>query len=68
LAQTSEWLKIGTCFLPEKHQEVERTHILGVLGKTGWRVSGNSGAAQILGLKPTTLEAHMKKLGIKRPA
>jgi PAS domain S-box-containing protein len=49
-------------------QEVERTHILEVLGTTGWRVSGNSGAAEILGLKPTTLEARMKKLGIKRPA
>ncbi|MEW6667169.1 MAG: sigma 54-interacting transcriptional regulator [Thermodesulfobacteriota bacterium] len=46
--------------------EVERSHILEVLNKTGWRVSGKKGAAEILGLKPTTLESRMKKLGIKR--
>ena len=34
---------------------------------TGWRVSGTNGAAEVLGLRPTTLEARMKKLGITRP-
>jgi transcriptional regulator with GAF, ATPase, and Fis domain len=47
-------------------QEVERRHILAVLERTGWRVSGKQGAAAVLGLKPTTLEARMAKLGIKR--
>ena len=47
-------------------EEVERTHILDVLDITGWRVSGKQGAAQLLGLKPTTLESRMKKLGIRR--
>ena len=46
--------------------EVERRHILEVLGQTGWRISGGSGAARILGIKPTTLEYRMKKLGIER--
>ena len=36
------------------------------LDHTGWRVSGEKGAAKLLGMKPTTLEARMKKLGIKR--
>jgi PAS domain S-box-containing protein len=48
-------------------QEVERQHILRVLEESGWRVAGKNGAAKILGLKPTTLEARMKKLGITRP-
>ncbi len=48
-------------------EEVERLHILDVLEQTNWRVSGDKGAAAILGLKPTTLEARMKKLGIQRP-
>jgi transcriptional regulator with GAF, ATPase, and Fis domain len=48
-------------------QEVERQHILRVLKETGWRVSGKGGAANILGLKPTTLEARMKRLKIHRP-
>jgi PAS domain S-box-containing protein len=46
--------------------ETQRRHILAVLQKTGWRVSGKKGAAAILGLKPTTLESRMAKLGIKR--
>jgi len=46
--------------------QVEREHILSVLKLTGWRVSGERGAAGHLGLKPTTLEARMKKLGITR--
>ncbi|MGQ0738858.1 MAG: sigma-54 interaction domain-containing protein [Bacteroidota bacterium] len=46
--------------------DVEKDHIIEVLKKTSWKVSGEKGAAKILGLKPTTLEARMKKLGIKR--
>ncbi len=48
--------------------EVQRRHILAVLQKTGWHVSGKNGAAAILGLKPTTLESRMAKLGIRRVA
>jgi PAS domain S-box-containing protein len=49
-------------------EELERQHIVEVLEQTNWRVSGDKGAAKILGLNPTTLEARMKKLGITRPA
>jgi transcriptional regulator with GAF, ATPase, and Fis domain len=45
---------------------VERRHIQSVLERTGWRVSGRHGAAEVLGLKATTLEYRMAKLGIKR--
>jgi transcriptional regulator with GAF, ATPase, and Fis domain len=47
--------------------DMERLHVVSVLEKTGWRVSGKGGAAEALGLKRTTLQAKMKKLGIKRP-
>jgi formate hydrogenlyase transcriptional activator len=49
-------------------EDMEREHILSVLESVGWRVSGDHGAAKILGLKRTTLEARMSKLGITRPA
>ena len=49
-----------------KLEDLERNHIIETLHKTGWKVSGEKGAAKILGLNPTTLEARMKKLGIKR--
>lgn len=48
-------------------EDVERRHILGVLEKTGWRIAGKNGAAEILGIKRTTLYAMMKSLVINRP-
>jgi len=47
-------------------EETERVHILAALERTGWRVRGRNGAAELLGLKPTTLESKMKKLEVKR--
>ena len=47
-------------------EDVERKHMVAVLEKTGWRIAGQGGAAEVLGLKRTTLQAKMKKLGIKR--
>jgi formate hydrogenlyase transcriptional activator len=65
-----EWLpaerKMGKVGASRKLDEVEKEHILEVLKKTGWKVSGERGAARILGLNATTLEARMKKLGISR--
>jgi formate hydrogenlyase transcriptional activator len=52
----------------ETLEEMERAHILKVLEATGWRVAGKAGAAELLGLPPSTLESRMKKLGITRPA
>jgi len=48
--------------------DVEKKHILEVLEQTGGRVRGEEGAAERLGLKPTTLESRMKRLGIQRKA
>jgi formate hydrogenlyase transcriptional activator len=50
----------------QKLEEVEKNHISEVLRQLNWKVSGENGAAKFLGLNPTTLEARMKKLGIKR--
>lgn len=50
----------------QKMDDVEKEHIINVLNSTGWKVSGEKGAAKILGLNATTLEARMKKLGITR--
>jgi transcriptional regulator with GAF, ATPase, and Fis domain len=45
---------------------VQREHILRVLALTKGRIYGPGGAAQLLGLKPSTLQSRMKKLGIAR--
>ena len=47
-------------------EEVEREHILRVLGLTSWRIEGDAGAARVLGLKPSTLRSRLRKLGIRR--
>jgi formate hydrogenlyase transcriptional activator len=47
-------------------ESIERDHILRVLNETDWVVGGANGAAARLGLKRTTLQARMKKLGIAR--
>lgn len=46
--------------------DVERRHVLSVLEKTGWRIAGKGGAAEVLGLKRTTLQSLMKRLHISR--
>jgi transcriptional regulator with GAF, ATPase, and Fis domain len=50
-----------------KLADVEREHIRSVLEITRWRIRGTGGAAETLGLQPTTLETRMAKLGLKRP-
>ena len=47
-------------------KDVERRHILNVLETTGWRLSGDGGAAEVLGLHPNTLRSRMDRLGIRR--
>ena len=47
-------------------ENVAREHILRILKTTRWRIRGPGGAAEILGMKPTTLDARMAKLGINR--
>jgi transcriptional regulator with GAF, ATPase, and Fis domain len=71
---TGRWLTIPvpTSTLVTGHRsvklaDVEKEHIRGVLESSGWRVRGSGGAADRLGLKPTTLETRMAKLGISRP-
>jgi transcriptional regulator with GAF, ATPase, and Fis domain len=51
----AEWLRRG------------RENLVAVLEKTGWKIKGKDGAAELLGLNPTTLLARLKKTGIKRP-
>ncbi len=45
----------------------ERENILAALKQTKWKLSGEEGAAELLGIKPTTLASRMKKMGIERP-
>ena len=52
---------------PQTLKNLETEHIRGTLEATHWRIRGAGGAAERLGLKPTTLEGRMAKLGLVRP-
>jgi transcriptional regulator with GAF, ATPase, and Fis domain len=47
-------------------EDVERRHITRTLEESNWKISGEGGAAEVLGLNASTLRARMRKLGIKR--
>jgi len=48
-------------------EQAEREHILRALQQTQWRIGGPKGAAALLDMKRTTLQARMRKLNIRRP-
>ena len=47
-------------------QRLERENLFAVLEKTGWKIKGIDGAAELLGVKPTTLISRIGKMGLKR--
>ena len=51
---------------PRSLAECERQHIRRVLDEVSWVIGGKQGAAEILGVPPSTLRSRMKKLGIRR--
>ncbi|GMV49928.1 MAG: Formate hydrogenlyase transcriptional activator FhlA [Nitrospirae bacterium] len=70
-----EVLLPGTQATPDTRQEhpanlsdLERRHIVDILERTNWRIYGEQGAAQLLGLNPETLRSRLRKLGIRRPS
>lgn len=46
--------------------DLEKEHIMEILSGANWRIRGKGGAAEVLGMKPTTLESKMRRLGITR--
>jgi transcriptional regulator with GAF, ATPase, and Fis domain len=49
-------------------RERERDNTLVALGKSGWRIHGPGGAAELLSINPSTLVSRIRKLGLKKPA
>ncbi|MCP4403738.1 MAG: response regulator [bacterium] len=60
--QSFESLSFGTL------EELERSYISHILQQTNWKIAGDGGAAQVLGLNPSTLRSRIQKLGIQKPA
>ncbi len=54
-------------FTEAEMQSRERENLIAALNQTGWKLRGSDGAAELLGVKPTTLLARMKKMRLNRP-
>jgi transcriptional regulator with GAF, ATPase, and Fis domain len=63
-----EGLRAGVILKEEELRSIERRNLLSALEKAEWRISGASGAAELLGLRPSTLRDRMKALGIQKQA
>ena len=62
-------LRDGKTVIPESEmRERERENVVAALNQCGWKIYGSGGAAELLGIKPTTLTSRIKKMGLKRPA
>jgi transcriptional regulator with GAF, ATPase, and Fis domain len=48
-------------------KELQKKNLLAALGQTDWRVSGKDGAAELLGVRPTTLSDRIKSFGLRKP-
>jgi hypothetical protein len=48
-------------------QRLKRENLFAVLEKTGWKIKGIHGAAELLGVKPTTLVSRIEKMGLEAP-
>lgn len=59
--------KAGTILTDAELRHQVRENILAALKRTKWKISGEGGAAELLGVKPTTLASRMKKMRIDRP-
>ena len=57
----------GHVFTEAEMRDLEKRNALTALAKARWKIHGPGGAAQLLGIKPTTLISRLKKLGVKRP-
>jgi len=58
----------ATGFITEEQmRDLQRRNLLSALQAAGGRVSGKGGAAELLGIKPTTLADRMRALGVERP-
>ncbi|OOQ56782.1 sigma 54-interacting transcriptional regulator [Mucilaginibacter pedocola] len=65
--ETSSKVNIGNLSdVKQVQQDTERDYIISVLKRANGRIRGENGAAELLNLKPTTLESRMAKLGIRK--
>jgi transcriptional regulator with GAF, ATPase, and Fis domain len=59
--------RAGEILTERQMRQLEKDNIVAALERSGWRISGDGGAAPLLGLSPSTLKSRMKALDVRRP-
>lgn len=54
-------------FKQDEIKRIERDNVLAALDAANWKIYGPDGAAQLLGMRATTLASKIKALGLRRP-
>lgn len=67
-APTPEAERSGRVLTEKEMREYQKQNLAAALEQSNWRVSGPHGAAELLGVKPTTLADRIHTFGIKKPA
>jgi transcriptional regulator with GAF, ATPase, and Fis domain len=57
----------NTVMTEKEMRELQKSNLVAVLNQTNWRVSGKGGAAELLGIRPTTLADRIKTFKLKKP-
>jgi len=57
----------GSVIAEPAWRELERRNLLNALERANWKISGKGGAAELLEIKPSTLESRMRAFAIERP-
>jgi transcriptional regulator with GAF, ATPase, and Fis domain len=60
-------LEKATVLSDAEVRAIERRNTLAALHQSNWKIHGSNGAAELLGVKPTTLVSRIQKMGLKRP-
>jgi PAS domain S-box-containing protein len=68
IASDADMATTGIIRTAKELEDLERANILRALETANWKVSGEQGAAGLLGMNPSTLSSRMKALGISKPA
>ena len=57
----------GEVLTDKELRQLEKNNLLLAMERSSWKISGEDGAAELLGLKPSTLAYRLSQFGIKRP-
>jgi formate hydrogenlyase transcriptional activator len=68
VSSAASTLETNRVFTAREFEQIERENVMRALATCQWRVSGDNGAARLLGIAPSTLSSRIKALGIRRPS